>query len=203
MDNAPLLTDLIERAGANDQHAWRQLVARFGNMVWAVARSHRLDAADAADVSQTTWLRLAENLGSLRDPARLPGWLATTARRESLRVLAGRRRESPAEMPDQLPDEPDHGRTSAPEARVLADDRDARLWRSFALLSERCQQVLRILSSAPELSYAEVGAALDIPVGSIGPTRGRCLEALRRMLVPDDFTGSEFSGPGTAGRFVR
>lgn len=196
VDDARLLADLIERAGAKDRQAWQHLVARFGTMVWAVARSHRLDHADAADVSQTTWLRLAENLTSLRDPSRLPAWLATTARRESLRVLASRRREAPAE----LPDEPDRSRL--PESHVLIEDRDARLWRSFAELSERCQQVLRLLSAAPELSYAEVGSALGIPVGSIGPTRGRCLQTLRRLLAPDDFTGSEFSGPGAAGRFV-
>ena len=199
MDEAPQLADLVMRAGARDQQAWLQLVGRFGNLVWAVARSHRLDHADAADVSQTTWLRLAENLGTLRDPARLPGWLATTARRESLRVLAGRRREAPAELPDDI----DHDRFSAPEAFVLTEDRDARLWQAFEQLSDRCQQILRLLAASPELSYADVGRALDIPVGSIGPTRGRCLQALRRMLVPDDFTGSEFSGPGSAGRFVR
>lgn len=199
MDRAPQLADLVMRAGARDQQAWRQLVSRFGSLVWAVARSHRLDHADAADVSQTTWLRLAENLGTLRDPARLPGWLATTARRESLRVLAGRRREAPAELPDDI----DHDRSSTPEAFVLTADRDARLWRAFEQLSDRCQQILRLLAASPELSYADVGQALDIPVGSIGPTRGRCLQALRRMLVPDDFTGSEFSGPGSAGRFVR
>jgi RNA polymerase sigma factor (sigma-70 family) len=196
VDDARVLGDLIKRASANDQQAWRELVARFSNLVWAVARSHRLDHADAADVSQTTWLRLAEKMAELRDPERLPAWLATTARRESLRVLASRRREAPAE----LPDEPD-GRT-APESRVLTDDRDARLWRAFGGLSERCQQVLRMLAAAPELSYAEVGSMLGIPVGSIGPTRGRCLQMLRRLLAPDDFTGSEFSGPEAAGRFI-
>jgi RNA polymerase sigma factor (sigma-70 family) len=193
-----LLADLIKRAGAKDQQAWRQLVNRFGSLVWAVARSHRLDHADAADVSQTTWLRLAENLDTLRDPARLPGWLATTARRESLRVLAGRRREAPVD----LPDEPDHDRVARPEAFVLTADRNQRLWLAFSGLSERCQQLLRLVATSPELSYAEIGSILDIPVGGIGPTRLRCLQALRRRLVPDDFTGNEFSGPGAAGRFV-
>jgi RNA polymerase sigma factor (sigma-70 family) len=199
VDSVPQLADLIERAGAKDQQAWRLLVGRFGSMVWAVARAHRLEPADAADVCQTTWLRLAENLGALREPDRLPGWLATTARRESLRVLAARRREAPAE----LPDEPDPDRSTGPEAFVLTEDRDARLWRTFGQLSERCQRLLRILASSPELSYAEVGSALDIPVGSIGPTRGRCLQNLRRMLVADDFTGTDFREPGTAGRCVR
>jgi RNA polymerase sigma factor (sigma-70 family) len=192
------LADLIKRAGAKDQQAWRLLVNRFGSLVWAVARSHRLDHADAADVSQTTWLRLAENLDTLRDPARLPGWLATTARRESLRVLAGRRREAPGD----LPDEPDHDRVARPEASVLTADRNQRLWQAFSGLSERCQRLLRLIATLPELSYAEIGSILDIPIGGIGPTRLRCLQALRRRLVQDDFTGNEFSGPGAAGRFV-
>jgi RNA polymerase sigma factor (sigma-70 family) len=192
------VADLIKRAGAKDQQAWRLLVSRFGNLVWAVARSYRLDHADAADVSQTTWLRLAENLDTLRDPARLPGWLATTARRESLRVLAGRRRE----VPGDLPDEPDHDRVTRPEASVLTADRNRRLWQAFSGLSERCQRLLRLIATSPELSYAEIGSILDIPVGGIGPTRLRCLQNLRQRLVADDFTGNEFSGPGAAGRFV-
>lgn len=198
MDGVPQLADLIKRAGAKDQQAWRQLVNRFGSLVWGVARSHRLDHADAADVSQTTWLRLAENLDTLRDPTRLPGWLATTARRESLRVLAGRRREAPGD----LPDEPDHDRVARPETSVLTADRNQRLWQAFQGISERCQQLLRLIATSPELSYAEIGSILDMPVGGIGPTRLRCLQTLRRRLVPDDFTGNEFSGPGAAGRFV-
>ena len=191
VDN-PSLADLLERAGNDDESAWRELVGRYAKLVWSVARAHRLDHADAADVCQTTWLRLAEHLHSLREPARLPGWLATTARRESLRVIAGRRREAPG----ALPDEPDPDPSAGPEAMALTGDRDTRLWKAFAGLSERCQELLRILSSAPELSYSEIGTVLDIPVGSIGPTRGRCLESLRRRLSASDFIGSDFGGSG-------
>ena len=191
MDNPPL-AELVVRAGRGDQQAWRFLVERYANLVWSVARSHRLEHADAADVCQTTWLRLAEHLHTLRDPSRLPGWLATTARRESLRVIAGRRRETPGE----LPDEPDPDPGVGPETTVLTEDRDKRLWAAFASLSERCQKLLRVLSSTPELSYAEVGSVLGVPIGSIGPTRGRCLEALRRRLTAADFTGSDFGGSG-------
>jgi len=190
--DSPPLAELIDRAGRGDQQAWRDLVNRYANLVWSVARSYRLEHADAADVCQTTWLRLAEHLDSLREPSRLPGWLATTARRESLRVIAGRRREAPG----ALPDEPDPDPSAGPETLVLIEDRDSRLWVAFGALSERCQQLLRILSSAPELSYVEVGVALGIPVGSIGPTRGRCLESLRRRLTAADFTGSDFGGSG-------
>ncbi len=191
MDNSPL-ADLLARAKAGDQQAWRDVIMRYANLVWSVARSFRLDHADADDVSQTTWLRLAEHLHTLRDPSRLPGWLATTARRESLRVIAGRRREAPG----ALPDEPDPDLAAEPETLVLIEDRDNRLWQAFSALPERCQQLLRILAMAPELSYSEVGSVLGIPVGSIGPTRGRCLESLRRRLVASDFTGSDFGGSG-------
>lgn len=191
MDNCTL-TELVARASQADQQAWRELVDRFSRLVWSVARSHRLDHADAADVCQTTWLRLAEHLHTLRDPARLPGWLATTARRESLRVIAGRRRETP----DPLPGEPDPDPSYGPEVLVLIEDRDTRLWQAFDTLSDRCQQLLKILSSTPELSYQEVSEVLQWPIGSIGPTRGRCLEILRRRLVASDFIGSDFGGSG-------
>lgn len=192
VDNPPLLAELVTRARLGDQQAWRELVAKYAKLVWSVPRAHRLDHADAADVCQTTWLRLAEHLHTLREPSRLPGWLATTARRESLRVIAGRRRE----MPGELPDDPDPDPAAGPEAVVLTEDRDTRLWSAFSGLSDRCQQLLRVLASAPELSYAEVGRRLDVPIGSIGPTRGRCLEALRRRLTAADFTGSDFGGSG-------
>jgi RNA polymerase sigma factor (sigma-70 family) len=191
VDNSPL-ADLVARAKAGDQQAWRDVIMRYANLVWSVARSFRLDHADADDVCQTTWLRLAEHLHTLREPSRLPGWLATTARRESLRVIAGRRREAPG----ALPDEPDPDLAAEPETLVLIEDRDNRLWQAFSALPERCQQLLRILAMAPELSYSEVGSVLGIPVGSIGPTRGRCLESLRRRLVASDFTGSDFGGSG-------
>jgi RNA polymerase sigma factor (sigma-70 family) len=191
VDNCTL-TELVAQASQGDQQAWRELVTRFSRLVWSVARSHRLDHADAADVCQTTWLRLAEHLHTLRDPARLPGWLATTARRESLRVIAGRRRETP----DPLPGEPDPDPSYGPEVLVLIEDRDTRLWQAFDTLSDRCQQLLKILSSTPELSYQEVSEVLHWPIGSIGPTRGRCLEILRRRLVASDFIGSDFGGSG-------
>jgi RNA polymerase sigma factor (sigma-70 family) len=194
LDATPL-ADLLARAGSGDQQAWREMVSRYAILVWSVARSHRLEHADAADVCQTTWLRLAEHLHTVREPSKLPGWLATTARRESLRVIAGRRRETPGSMPDD--NEPDPG--AGPEAIVLDADRDSRLWQAFSAISQRCQQLLRILVTAPELSYAEVGDVLGIPVGSIGPTRGRCLDSLRRKLGAADFFGTEFGSGASRG----
>lgn len=176
-ENPTGLAELVAAAGVGDAAAWRELVRRHAGLVWSVARMYRLSDADAADVTQTTWLRLAEHLGRLREPARLPAWLATTARRESLRLIAARRRESPGELPDRAGEE-----ESGPEGHTVRRDRDARLWREFETLPERCRRLLRLLAGAPELSYADVGSLLGMPVGSIGPTRGRCLATLRSRL---------------------
>ena len=167
---------LLETASAGDQRAWDALVERYNSLLWSVARSHRLSAPDAADVVQTTWLRLVEHLDSIADPDRLPGWLATTARRECLRLL--RRASREIQSYTALVDVPD----DAPEldAGLLRDERDAALWRALALLDEFCQQLIRVLMADPPPSYAEASAILGIPIGSVGPSRGRCLAKLRR-----------------------
>jgi RNA polymerase sigma factor (sigma-70 family) len=167
--------ELLRAAERGDRAAWRELVALHTPTVWAVARSHRLDRADAADVVQNTWLSLLENMNRIHDPAALAAWLATTARRHSLRLLAARRRETPVDEARL-----DVAEAEAADIAVLRDAQNAVLWRAFTQLSEHCQRVLRVLVHSPELSYEQVAAALGIPIGSIGPTRGRCLAQLRR-----------------------
>jgi len=169
---------LAQAAADGDASAWDQLVERYSGLVWSVVRAHRLTGADAADAAQTTWLRLVEHLGDIRAPEALGAWLATTARRESLRLLRVGSRQVPTEDIDL----PDDGEPAALDARLLAEERDAALWSAFATLDERCQTLLRILVADPMPSYEEVGAALGLPIGSIGPTRGRCLERLRARL---------------------
>lgn len=170
--------ELVSLAASGERGAWEALVARFEGLVWSVARSHRLNDADAADVFQTTWLKLLEHLDTLRNPAALSGWLATTARHECLRVLRRQARQIPTED-DQMPEQAVAGEL---DAALLADERDAELWAAFATLSSRCQALLRMLAVDPPPSYEDVSRALDMPIGSIGPTRGRCLESLRRAL---------------------
>jgi RNA polymerase sigma factor (sigma-70 family) len=174
--SAPRAASLVAAAAKGDERAWGELVDRFGGLVWSVARSYRLSEADAADVSQTTWLRLAEHLGRLREPDLVGAWLATTARREALRVI---RRASRV---DALPEEGEWADASipAPESGLVDDERRAALWAAFAGLSERCRTLLRVLLADPEPSYEEVSTTLGMPVGSIGPTRARCLDELRR-----------------------
>jgi RNA polymerase sigma factor (sigma-70 family) len=166
--------ELVRLAEQRDQLAWTELVRRFAALVWSVARENGLSAADAADVCQAVWLTLAQNLGRLRDPDRLAAWLATTARRESIRVSACRRREVPLV---------EDGVCAGPEDAVLAAASERELWRALAGMPDQCRQLLRLFAYAPELSYAQTARALGIGVGSVGKTRGRCLSVLRRRLA--------------------
>ena len=173
---------LVVAAGGGDRGAWEALVERYTGLVWGVARALGLDAVDAADVSQTTWLRLAEHLGRIREPERVGAWLAVTARREALRTRQRSARVVLDSWCGEGPDDDDELDTA-----LLRDERDALLWRTFSALSEPCKALLRVLMTDPPPSYVEVGEALDMPVGSIGPRRQRCLRALRKQI--DDAAG--------------
>jgi len=170
--------ELLAAARAGERDAWDRLVERYARLVWAVARGFALSAADAADVSQTTWLRLVEHLDKLREPEHLGGWLATTARHECLRVL----RRNGREIVGVDADLDFEAGEPTPEAVVLDNERDRVLWQSLGEISQRCQVLLRALAAAPPPSYQDVSAALGMPVGSIGPTRARCLDHLKRRV---------------------
>jgi RNA polymerase sigma factor (sigma-70 family) len=169
---------LVSLAAAGDQRAWDRLIEEFGGMIRAVARAHRLSDADAADVAQVTWMRLLGRLGQLRDPANVGAWLATTARRECLRVLRESRREVPLgdDRPEQTAGDPPL------DSAVLTAERDEALWRAFARLRQSDQALLGMLMAEPAPCYEEVSAALGMPIGSIGPTRARALERLRSEI---------------------
>jgi RNA polymerase sigma factor (sigma-70 family) len=173
---------LVTAAAGGDQTAWNALVTAYGGLIWAVARNHRLNGGDAADVSQTTWLRLVENVDRLTEPDRVGAWLATTARRECLRILGRAKRTILSG--EELDPSVDRLRAEAPEldSGLLAAERDREVRRAFGALTPRCRDLLRLLLLDPVPSYEEVSAALDLPVGSIGPTRGRCLEKLRAIV---------------------
>jgi RNA polymerase sigma factor (sigma-70 family) len=171
------VTTLAQAALRGDQDAWDRLVDQFGGLVWAVARGHRLADAEAEDVFQVTWLRLVEHLASIRNLEGLGAWLATTARNECLRTIRRAGRQVPTE---------DVGLAMADDAlpihaALLATERDRALWDAFTQISERCQTLLRLLMADPPPAYDAVGAALDMPIGSIGPTRARCLDRLRSI----------------------
>ncbi|HWE55218.1 MAG TPA: sigma-70 family RNA polymerase sigma factor [Acidimicrobiales bacterium] len=172
--------ELVTRAAADDEHAWSLLVDRFSGLVWSVARSVGLDDADAADVSQTTWMRLAEHLDQLNDTSRVGAWLATTARREAIRVSRLGVRHVPVD-PWQWLDRPDDA-VDDPELAVLATERELAVQMAVALLPDRCRRMLIALSADPPASYTDLSSNLGVPMGSIGPTRSRCLQRLERLL---------------------
>ena len=147
-------------------------------MLWAIAARHRLSAADSADVFQTTWLRLVEHMDTIRDPAAVGGWLATTARHECVRVLRQAQRQVP--VGDELPEQRDEA--WEPVARLMVAERDAALRDAVGRLRASDQALLETLTADPVLSYQEISEMLGLPIGSIGPTRARCLQRLRREL---------------------
>jgi RNA polymerase sigma factor (sigma-70 family) len=167
-------------AAAGEAGAWTDLVERFGTMVMAVARSCRLNEADVAEVHQVVWLRLLEHIDRIEQPERIGAWLATTAKRESLRVVRAKSRltfdhESLLQRPDTVSKPVDTGPIDEEDSRAVRE--------AFALLPAHCQRLLSLLAGDEPMSYKEISAALSMPIGSIGPTRGRCLEHLRRIMA--------------------
>ena len=177
---------IASAAATGDERAWNALVDEFGGLVWAIVRAHRLSEADGADVAQATWLALVEHLADLRDAERVGAWLATTARRECLRVLRASRRQVPTA--DDFPEEVEDVEVAG---ELMLEQRDAALWRAFDRLPARDQALLRLLVADPQPSYQEISAALDMPIGSIGPTRARSLERLRAELARDGLVTAE------------
>ena len=179
MRDDPTVIALVARVGDGDQEAWDELIERYAPLVWSICVRHQLSRPDIDDVGQSVWLLLVEQIGNLREPAALPGWLATTTRRECLRVLRAARRHDHAGLPpeDQMPpDTPD----SMIEQEIIKAERDAALRAAFAELRPVCHELLSMLIGDPVPAYAEVSVRLGMAIGSIGPTRARCLERLRR-----------------------
>jgi DNA-directed RNA polymerase specialized sigma24 family protein len=164
--------DLARAAAAGDPRGWDGLVERFGGLVWSTTRAHGLSPDDGADAAQTTWLRLAEELSRLQDQyGRLGVWLAATARRESLRLLAAAPRDArPAPTPPDA-------------AEPRRQGREALLWRVVRELPEHCRRLLRVLLSSPPPSHEEVSAALDLPVDGIAAARAACFKEFRQRMA--------------------
>lgn len=189
IDAEPLRETLASQAAglfrayrSGDDARMGELVGLLSPILWHTARAQRLDRETAEDVVQSAWLALVRSSASISDPQAVLGWLITTVRRESWRVLKRDGRSEPTEFNDEDVVAPI---TELPEERVLADDDAGRLWQHLARLPERCQALLRVIAFADRPDYAAVAHALGMPVGSIGPTRGRCLAKLRAQLSSD------------------
>lgn len=173
--------ELVHAAIGGDADAWKKLVDGHAGLVWSVVRGFRFDDDTSKDVFQTVWLRLAEHLERIREPRKLPGWLGQTARNECVGLVRQRGRVFPSDEAGEL-GEPIAATMSAypePGERLERDENRVAVAAAFARLGERCQLLLRMLITDPPASYEEISARLDIPVGSIGPTRARCLDSLR------------------------
>ena len=166
-------------------------MARFSGMIAATGRRYRLSPADVSELQQTTWLRLVENLHRIEQPERIGGWLATTARRESLRLLQRAAKYRPAAdlMLANLAD----NHLPEPDARPIAEERKVVVRAAWEKLRPRCQELLSLLIEEDPMGYKDISKLLDMPVGSIGPTRSRCLEYLRK-LVEEAMSNSDNGG---------
>ena len=187
------VTALVVTAAAGDQQAWRELVDRYAPLLVSVIRGFRLTPAETEDVAQTVWLRLVEHLDSLQEPRAIPGWLVTTARRESIRYLSSqhhRRMSDPlnADQPPVAADVPD------PDEGLVRSERHQVLLAGLAELPSRQRELLLLLMNDPQPSYDEINRRTGIPVGSIGPTRARALERLRRTPAVKRYVASDQSG---------
>lgn len=174
--------DLLAAAAQGDDEAWAVLVDQFSGLVWSVARGYRLGPASTDDVVQTVWLRLAEHCGRIREPDRLAGWLATTTRNEAVRAVKARQRISPL---GDMSDFETATSASVDEDLIDAETLDEVL-QAFSGLDEETQRFLRLLCADPPLDYKTISEITGRPVGSIGPTRARCLKKLRKLLPPSE-----------------
>ena len=190
-DDAELI-QVVEQARAGTNAAWEALIERFGGLVAAIARRCRLSDADVAEVCQTTWLRLVENLDRIQQPERLGAWLATTSRRESLRIATRQTAVSATEEVYLMADD----KADPLDAALLREEQARAVRMAAERLSPRCQRLLGVLMGDDDLPYKAIAEQLSMPIGSIGPTRGRCLEHLRQIMAE---TGTE---PGARARLA-
>lgn len=171
--------ELLRRAAAGDQVSWNTLFRNLNPLVRSVIASYRLDHETAADVSQTVWMRVFENADRIHHPERLAAWMATTARNEALRCIKRLQRNRPCGV---LEDEADLN-TPAPDERAIDDETLHEVLGAFSKLPEHSQELMRLLVASPPLAYSDIAERVGRPVGSIGPTRSRCIESLRSHMV--------------------
>ena len=172
---------LVRSAAAGDHRAWDSLVSRYVALLWSVAFRHGLNESDAADVVQNTWLRLFEHIHEVREPARVGSWLATTAQRESLRIVAQRQRIVPSD--DEATFDGADLLQAPVDERLLAREQVAEARAALDTLPPTWRSLVELLTQDPPLTYEEIGADLGVPIGSIGPTRGRCVRRLRALVA--------------------
>jgi RNA polymerase sigma factor (sigma-70 family) len=187
-DEDDAMVALVSGARGGDTTCWDELVQRFGPLVWSVTRSFGLGAADAAEVTHTVWLRLAEHLDRIKQPERVGAWLVTTTRRECIRQRRLQDRETLGgeHLTERLA-----ARAPSPDVALLLEERDIALHQAFTRLPARTRTFLLMLLNDPPMSYSDISESLGMPIGSIGPTRARVLATLRKHVEGADVSASD------------
>jgi RNA polymerase sigma factor (sigma-70 family) len=187
--NLPL-PELVRAAAAGDQEAWSKLVVKYLPLVFSIVHRYRLTQTDAQDVSQTLWLRLLEHLGDVRDPMALPGWISVTTKNETLRLLKARSRDVQVDpLSSPILDRGADGKAS--DEDLLRSERRQMVRDGLDELAPKQRALLLLLFQDPPLTYQEISRLLDIPVGSIGPTRARYLDSLRATAAMREYFATE------------
>lgn len=175
-------SDLIRACREGDAGAWESLMDKYGRLVFSVALKYGLSREDAADVSQVVFTILIQSLEKLPDDSRLGPWLATVTRRHTWRLLERNRRESPGKREDLAENAVLIGKD--PEEPIEQWELSEWLNHGLSLINEPCRRLLLALYFSPDHpSYAQIADRLGMPVGSIGPTRARCLKSLKQSLL--------------------
>jgi len=170
----------VRQAATGDLQAWNRIVDQYARLIWSITTRFKLSESDASDVVQTTWMRLIEHIHRIEQPARVGSWLATTARNECLRHVAAHKKIVLVHEDGEF-DGADNYEPEVDEA-LLADERAQDVREAMAHLPPQWQRLMELLTADPPISYVEISDQLGVPIGSIGPTRGRCLARLRVLL---------------------
>lgn len=182
-DRRNRVTELFLEVRAGRRDRMDELIATLTPVLWQVARAQGLDRMSSQDVVQVTWLHFLKDIERIHTPAAVVGWLVTTTKREAWRMRRAERNAEPVDGYDQADE------SATPEESVVLDDEHRRLWAAVGTLSRRCQELLRVVAFVPRPSYAELARRFGMPVGGVGPTRGRCLAQLRATLAADSDGG--------------
>ena len=211
VSRADLDVELVGAARDGDESAWTRIVERYQPLVTAITRRHRLSAADGDDVSQNVWLSLVDHIADLREPRALCGWISTTTARACLEVIKIRNRSVVVDplAPTGL-DRPGGGSMWDVDAELielddalLRTERRKAVRQGLAQLTSTQRELLLLLVADPPLPYEQIGAQLNMPVGSIGPTRARVLKKLGDTSAIQSLMGHEVQVPAMSGRALR
>ena len=185
------VAELVQSALRCEQAGWNALIHRYAPLVMSVVRRYRLSEADAQDAAQTVWLKLIENLGKIRDPAALPGWIVTTAQREALALIRSRQRFVTVDSIELMVAADGIAAESAgPDAELLRAEEATVIREGLRELKAEQREFLSVVVAEPAIAYKDISRQFNMPTGSIGPTRARHLRKLRETAAVSSYAES-------------